>query len=63
MNEENKNGRDLIKCRELLENCEAAIKRLEGLPEEQQAEHLPDVIATAKTAVQIAIHAIDGAKA
>lgn len=58
--EENKNGRDLIKCREVLGICETAIKRLKELPEEQQAEHLPDVIATAKTAIQIAIIAIDG---
>lgn len=61
--EENKNKRDLNKCREVLGICETAIKRLEELPEEQQAEHLPDVIATAKTAIQIAIIAIDGAKA
>lgn len=58
--EEAKNRRDLSYCWEMFENCEAAIKRLEELPEEQRAEFLPDIIATAKTAAQIAMNATDG---
>ncbi len=59
-NEETENKRDLVKCRELLEICETAIKRLEELPEEQRAEFLTDIIATAKTTAQIAMNATDG---
>lgn len=58
--EEAKKRRDLSYCWEMFENCEAAIKRLEELPEEQRAEFLPDIIATAKTAAQIAMNATDG---
>ncbi len=58
--EETENKRDLVKCRELLEICETAIKRLEELPEEQRAEFLTDIIATAKTTAQIVMNATDG---
>lgn len=57
---EAENKHDLVKCRELLEICETAIKRLEELPEEQRAEFLLDIITTAKTTAQIAMNATDG---